>query len=179
MCFSAPTTTLSPVFGAISRRHDPNAAATRRHPNSTTAPNQTNLNQKETILSELNRIPGATYPAPNEHHFELAKLKSIAGGPDYSSAHGGCVVGERMIVALMRMPAGTLSEPHSHPNEQWVFQIEGTSLNFIGDQEVEAKPGSLIYIPSNVVHHGRVTSSEDSVFFTVKDTSHGLYGIKK
>jgi quercetin dioxygenase-like cupin family protein len=142
-------------------------------------PNKTNLNQNETILSEENRIPGATYPAPNEHHFELAKLKSIAGGPDYSSAHGGCVVGERMIVALMRMPAGTLSEPHSHPNEQWVFQIEGTSLNFIGDQEIEAKPGSLIYIPSNVVHHGRVTSSEDSVFFTVKDTSHGLYGIKK
>ena len=150
----------------------------RHYPNPKAALNNRNLNQNAAILSEQNRIPGATYPAPNEYLFELAKLRSIAGGPDYSSARGGCVVGERMIVALMRMPAGTLSEAHSHPNEQWVFQIEGTTLNFIGDQEIEAKPGSLIYIPSNVVHHGRVTSSEDSVFLTVKDTSHGLYGKK-
>ena len=129
-------------------------------------------------MSEQEHIPGATYPVPNEHHFELAKMKNIAGGPDYSSAQGGCVVGERMMVALMRMPAGTISEPHSHPNEQWVFQLEGSSLNFIGDQEIEAKPGSLIYIPANVVHHGRVVSSEDSVFLTFKDTSHSLHGIK-
>ena len=73
-------TALSPVFGAISRCHDPEAVATRRHPSSTTAPNNRNLYQNEAILSKQNRIPGATNPAPNEHHFELAKLKSIAGG---------------------------------------------------------------------------------------------------
>lgn len=124
-------------------------------------------------------IEGATYPAAGEFGFELAKLKSIAGGPDYSTAAGGCVVGDRMIVALMRMPKGTGSEPHSHPNEQWVFQLEGTSLNIIDGKEVEATPGTLVYIPANTVHCGRVTSDEDSVFFTVKDTSHGLHGIKE
>ena len=31
-----------------------------------------------------------------------------------------------MIVGLMRMKAGTGAEPHSHPNEQWIYVLEGT-----------------------------------------------------
>src|SRR6266545_2258566 len=27
---------------------------------------------------------------------------------------------------LVRMPAGTGAEPHSHPNEQWIYILEGT-----------------------------------------------------
>lgn len=128
---------------------------------------------------QVNIVEGATYPAKGEYGFDLAQLNTIAGGPEYSTAAGGCVVGDRMMVALMRMPAGTGSEPHSHPNEQWVYQLEGTSCTTIEGKEVEARPGTLIYIPANAVHHGRVTSKEDSVFFTVKDTSHGLHGIKQ
>lgn len=126
-----------------------------------------------------NAVDGATYPEKGEFRFDLAQLSSIAGGPEYSTAAGSCVVGDRMMAALMRMPAGTGSEPHSHPNEQWVFQLEGTTSNIIDGQEIEARPGTLLYIPANVVHCGRVTSKEDSVFFTVKDTSHGLHGVKK
>ncbi len=48
----------------------------------------------------------------------------------------------------MRMPAGTGAEPHSHPNEQWIYILEGTFRAKIGDQEVEAKPGSVVYVPS-------------------------------
>ncbi len=29
-----------------------------------------------------------------------------------------------MIVGLMRMKAGTGAEPHSHPNEQWIYVLE-------------------------------------------------------
>lgn len=122
--------------------------------------------------------PGATYVQPNEFKFELASLNVIAGGPDYSSAHGNVIVGDRMMVALMRMEPGTGSEPHSHPNEQWIYQLEGSSINYIEGQEIIAKPGTVIYVPADTVHHGRA-SDEGSVFFTVKDTSHGLYGNKQ
>ena len=37
-----------------------------------------------------------------------------------------------MIVALMRMPAGTGAEPHSHPNEQWIYILQGTFRAKIG-----------------------------------------------
>jgi len=124
------------------------------------------------------RTPGAKRAGAGEYLFDLARVNKIKGGPGYSSVEGGCVEGDRMIVALMRMPAGTGAEPHSHPNEQWIYILEGTFRAKVGEQEVEARPGSVVYIPSNVVHSGKATPDADVVFFTVKDASHGLHGFK-
>ncbi len=103
------------------------------------------------------RTPGATRAGPGEYLFDLAKVNHILGGPDYSTANGACVEGERMIVGLMRMAAGTGAEAHSHPNEQWIYILEGTFRANVGGKDVEAKAGSVLYIPSNVVHSGKAT----------------------
>ena len=124
------------------------------------------------------RTPGAKRAAPGEHHFELAKVNHIKGGPTYSTAIGSVIEGDRMIVALMRMAASTGAEPHSHPNEQWIYILEGTFRAKVGGQEIEAKPGSVIYIPANAVHSGKATPEADVLFFTCKDASHSLHGIK-
>jgi len=124
------------------------------------------------------RTPGATRAGPGEYLFDLAKVNHILGGPAYSTANGACVEGDRMIVGLMRMAAGTGAEAHSHPNEQWIYILEGTFRATVGGKEVEARPGTVLYIPSNVVHSGQATAGGDVVFFTVKDASHGLHGIK-
>jgi quercetin dioxygenase-like cupin family protein len=124
------------------------------------------------------RTPGAKRAGPGEYLFDLAKVNHIMGGPDYSTANGACVEGDRMIVGLMRMPAGTGAEAHSHSNEQWIYILEGTFRAKIGDREVEAKPGSVLYIPSNTIHSGKATAERDVVFFTVKDASHSLHGVK-
>jgi len=124
------------------------------------------------------RTPGAIRAGAGDYHFELAKLSHIKGGPAYSTAEGSCVEGDRMIVALMRMAAGTGAEAHSHPNEQWIYILEGTFRAQIGDKTVEAKPGSVLYIPADMVHSGKATPDADVVFFTVKDASHSLHGSK-
>jgi quercetin dioxygenase-like cupin family protein len=124
------------------------------------------------------RTPGAKRAGAGEFLFDLARVNKIKGGPDYSSVEGGVVEGDRMIVALMRMPAGTGAEPHSHPNEQWIYILQGTFRARIGEQEVEAKPGSVIYVPANVVHAGKATADGDVVFFTCKDATHSLHGVK-
>ena len=124
------------------------------------------------------RTPGAKRAGPGEFLFDLARVNKIKGGPDYSSVEGGVVEGDRMIVALMRMPAGTGAEAHSHPNEQWIYILEGTFKGEIEGKPFEAKPGTLVYVPSNVVHSGKATKDGDVVFFTVKDASHSLHGIK-
>jgi quercetin dioxygenase-like cupin family protein len=124
------------------------------------------------------RTPGAKRAGQGEYLFELAKVNRIKAGPDYSTAEGACVEGDRMIVALMRMAAGTGAEPHSHPNEQWIYVLEGACQGKIGDKEVEAKAGSVLYIPSDTVHWVKATPEADMVFFTVKDASHSLHGIK-
>jgi quercetin dioxygenase-like cupin family protein len=124
------------------------------------------------------RTPGAKRAGPGEHFFELAKLDPIMGGPEYSSANGTCVEGDRMMVALMRMPAGTGAQAHSHPNEQWIFVLEGTLDCEVGGKGARVQAGSVVYVPSNVVHSTKVVGDRDVVFFTCKDTSHGLHGIK-
>ena len=100
------------------------------------------------------------------------------GGPDYSTANGSCVEGDRMMVALMRMPAGTGAEPHSHPNEQWIYVLEGHLDCHVGDVHKKVPAGSVVYIPSNTQHYAKATPDADALFFTVKDTSHSLHGIK-
>ena len=130
------------------------------------------------MAQETARTPGAKRAGPGEYLFDLAKVNHILGGPDYSTANGACVEGDRMIVGLMRMPAGTGAEAHSHPNEQWIYILQGTFRANVGGKDVEAKAGSLLYIPSNVMHSGKASPDGDVVFFTVKDASHSLHGIK-
>jgi quercetin dioxygenase-like cupin family protein len=122
--------------------------------------------------------PGAKRAAPGEHVFDLAKVNHLLGGPDYSTANGAVVEGERMIVGLMRMPAGTGAEAHSHPNEQWIYILQGTFEAKVEGKDVTAKVGSVLYIPANAVHSGKATADDDVVFFTCKDASHSLHGIK-
>ena len=124
------------------------------------------------------RTPGAVRAGPGQHVFDLGTVNHILGGPAYSTAHVTCVEGDRMIVGLMRMPAGTGAEAHSHPNEQWIYILEGTFAGEVDGRPFEAKPGTVLYIPSNAVHSGKATGAGDVVFFTVKDASHSLHGIK-
>jgi quercetin dioxygenase-like cupin family protein len=123
------------------------------------------------------RTPGALRAGPGQYVFDLGTVNHILGGPAYSTANGACVEGDRMIVGLMRMPAGTGAEPHSHPNEQWIYILEGTFKGEVAGTPFEARPGSVLYIPSKAIHSGQATG-DDVVFFTVKDASHSLHGIK-
>ena len=109
------------------------------------------------------RTPGAKRAAPGEYVFDLGTVEKIMGGPAYSTAHGPCVEGDRMIVGLMRMKAGTGAEPHSHPNEQWIYVLEGTFRANIDGKEINVKPGSVVYIPANTVHAGKATAEIDFV----------------
>ena len=130
------------------------------------------------INQPVARTLGATRAGPGEYIFDLGTVQKIMGGPAYSTAHGPCVEGDRMIVGLMRMKAGTGAEPHSHPNEQWVYVLEGTFHAVIDGKQIDATPGSLVYIPANTIHAGNATPDGDVVFFTAKDGSHSLHGIK-
>lgn len=124
------------------------------------------------------RTPGAHRAQAGEYYFSLGDINHIMGGPEYSTSNGSCVEGDRMMVALMTMPKGTGAEPHSHPNEQWIFVMEGRMRVTIDGTTVEASKGGLIYIPSNAVHEAQSIGDVDAVFFTVKDTTHSLHGIK-
>ncbi len=122
------------------------------------------------------KTPGAIKAGNGTYTFDLARLSAVDAGPGYSTAHGPVVEGERMQVGLIRLPRGTGARPHTHPNEQWVYVLEGTIESEVEGVTSRAGAGSLIYIPANAVHAAVATSDRDVVFFTVKDMSHGIVG---
>ena len=129
-------------------------------------------NRKEALT------PGAKLAGAGEHLFDMHKVNQIMGGPAYSPVFGGCVEGERMIVALMRYPAGKPSDAHSHPNEQWIFILEGELEMEFDGKWMKGKAGDCFYVPANKVHKAANNSGKDCVFFTCKDAVHGLHGTK-
>jgi quercetin dioxygenase-like cupin family protein len=120
---------------------------------------------------------GAVKAGDGAYIFALAQMAGMDAGIGYSTAFGPVVEGERMQVGLIHKPRGTGAKPHTHPNEQWNYIVQGTVRARIGDQpEQLCGPGTLLYFPANIVHSTVATTDEDVVFFTVKDLSHGIHG---
>jgi len=128
------------------------------------------------MTQQTTKTAGAIKAGAGRYTFDLAKLATIDAGPGYSTAHGPVVEGERIQIGLIRMPRGTGARPHSHPNEQWVYVMEGTLESEVEGVKSRVPAGSLIYIPANAVHSALATPEADVVFLTAKDTSHGIVG---
>ena len=56
----------------------------------------------------------------------MKSLDVIPAGTGYSTSKGGVVEGERMLVGYIHKAKGTGSRPHSHPNEQFNYILQGT-----------------------------------------------------
>src|SRR5438445_8874705 len=127
--------------------------------------------QQSTPMTE-----GAIKAGAGRYSFDLATLHTIDAGPGYSTAHGPVIEGERIQIGLMRVPRGTGGRPHSHPNEQWIYVLQGTLESEVDGVRSRVPAGSLIYIPCNVGHSALPTPEGDVGFLTAKDMSHGIAG---
>ena len=112
-----------------------------------------------------------------KYYFDLSTVNRVLAGGSYSTAAGSLVEGERIQCGLMSMPKGTGARPHTHPNEQWIYLIQGVLDCEIEGVKSLARPGTLIYVPANAVHTVvSLPDQGDVVFFTCKDMSHGIVG---
>ena len=93
-----------------------------------------------------------------------------------SSSFGAAITGEAMHVGLIRKEPGSGSKPHTHPNEQFSFVLEGALLYEFEDQDCLVTPGTVIHIPANVVHSSCATGDGEALFFVCKDVRGGLAG---
>jgi len=133
--------------------------------------------RKGTKPSQANtKTEGAIKAGNGRYTFDLAELNAIDAGPGYSTAHGPVVEGERIQIGMIRMPKGTGARPHSHPNEQWIYIVQGTVECEVDGVKSRVSPGSLIYIPANAVHWVLAVPGEDVIFLTAKDMTHGIVG---
>ena len=122
------------------------------------------------------RTAGAVRAGGGTYHFDFAAVSIVPAGTGYSSAHGGVVEGDRMLVGYIRKPRGTGSRMHAHPNEQFNYVVQGTLKGSVNGKRVLAPAGTLIYIPANAPHTLVATPAEDVIFIAIKDLSHGIIG---
>ena len=106
----------------------------------------------------------------------MKSLDVVPAGTGYSTSKGGVVEGERMLVGYINKAKGTGSRPHSHPNEQFNYILQGTLDVEIDGQKFLAKAGSVVYVPANMEHSMVATPEEDVIFIAIKDLSHGIIG---
>jgi len=106
--------------------------------------------------------------------FKLTDLPRRSSNQGHTSP---VVEGEHIQVSLITKTKGDrVRKPHTHPNEQWNYIVQGTLRVKIGDQpEQLCGPGTLLYFPANVVHSTAATPEEDVIFFAVKDRSQGMF----
>lgn len=122
------------------------------------------------------RTAGAIKGGGGRYHYRMARLKDVPAGTGYSTAHGGVVEGNRMLVGYIHKPRGSGSRMHSHKNEQFNYVVKGTLKGSVNGKRVVAPAGTLIYIPANAPHTLVATPDEDVIFIAIKDLSQGIIG---
>ena len=122
------------------------------------------------------KTEGAVKGGQGTYQYSLSKVKKVPAGTGYSTANGGVVEGDRMLVGYIHKPRGTGSRMHKHPNEQFNFVVQGTLKGSVNGKRVVAPAGTLIYIPANAPHTLVSTPDEDVIFIAIKDLSQGIIG---
>ena len=127
-------------------------------------------------MSNNTKTEGATKAGSGKYCFPMKSLDVIPAGTGYSTSKGGVVEGERMLVGYIHKAKGTGSRPHSHPNEQFNYILQGTLDVEIDGHKFQAKAVSVVYVPANMEHSMVALPEEDVIFIAIKDLSHGIIG---
>ena len=78
------------------------------------------------------------------------------------------VWGERLMISRATLQPGFTLKPHTHPQEQLGYIVEGETELVVGDEKRVLKGGDAFYAPSNVPHGGCVLNKPTTFieFFT-------------
>ncbi len=68
--------------------------------------------------------------------------------------------GEDVICVLNWLHPGMEVRPHDHPFEQLIMILQGKVRFHVGDEVIEAGPGSMMRIPPNVCHYAEPVGDE-------------------
>ena len=80
--------------------------------------------------------------------------------------------GEKLLLSLVEIDAGSRVPNHTHPHEQAGIVVEGELQMGIAGEERMLKPGDMYIIPGNVEHYARCPGTAAKVldiFSPVRD----------
>ena len=133
------------------------------------------------LMRELNRDPSGVqrrfvydYAALAEKPGREPSAKVTAG---ISSGiwSGDLITGETLHVARLRAAKGRRGEMHTHPNEQFVFVIDGALIAEIDGEEHRLGRHCALHVPPGMPH--RIgTAGQDALIIVLQDTKHAFAG---
>ena len=121
------------------------------------------------------RNDGAYQAGDDRVLFKIDELTPINIAGPYGETIGPLIEGEEIQFGVMQIKNGT--EPHYHPNEQFIYLVSGEATMTIDGKELKLKKGSVAYIPPNQIHSFYATSDEPCEIVTCKDMRFGILGI--
>jgi quercetin dioxygenase-like cupin family protein len=68
--------------------------------------------------------------------------------------------GNDVLMVMNWLQPGMQTNPHRHPFEQLVYIVQGRMRFVVGEEVIEAQPGSVIRIPPDVLHYGEPIGEE-------------------
>ena len=60
-----------------------------------------------------------------QHYYRPGDMENHEAGTGYSTATGSWVDSAKIIFGEIRIPASTRAEAHTHPNEQFIYVLDG------------------------------------------------------
>ena len=82
----------------------------------------------------------------------------------------------KLQVLSVWFPAGSRTNPHTHPDDQLLIVTEGEIAIAIGRQRFLLQPGELMVIPKDVWHWHGATPYQDGCHLSIKQHAPGEWG---
>lgn len=89
----------------------------------------------------------------------IIKLSEMPEREMVPGYHARFVHSENMTLAYWDIEEGNALPKHAHPHEQVVNLIEGSFEVTVDGETIILDPGSVVIIPSNVMHSGKALTS--------------------
>jgi quercetin dioxygenase-like cupin family protein len=70
------------------------------------------------------------------------------------------IVGENLMICRLTMPPNVVTAAHDHVHEQMTLVEQGQARFIIGDDEVIAGPGDILFFPSGCWHGATMLDEE-------------------
>lgn len=89
---------------------------------------------------------------------------------------GDLITGETLHVARLRAPKGCGGEMHTHPNEQFVFVLEGAIVVEIDGAEHRLGRHCALHVPPGMPHRIGTPPDQDALIILLQDTRYAFAG---
>lgn len=95
------------------------------------------------------------------------------GGISYTTASAAWKHGQNLSIGYLRMEGGTVSAPHSHNDEQFVYILRGNVRVAIDGEIMDAPIGSLVHFPPGAIHEIEAIGIEAAEFLLSRGPARG------